>query len=183
MRAGSMSKRWQPAVIVLLLGVSLMRLDDGVAASNLTLKGALVAAACRIKAGDEALAIDLEAVTNAELYLNTRTVGKTFQIHLEECDTSISDSVTTTFSGIENTKLPGLLALDASPEKGVALGLETLAGSPLPLNIASGQQALSNGANVIAFKVFLQGEPQAIINQTIVAGHFTAVSTFTLAYP
>ena len=183
MRAGSMSKRWQPAVIVLLLGVSLMRSDDGVAASNLTLKGALVAAACRIKAGDEALAIDLEAVTNAELYLNTRTVGKTFQIRLEECDTSISDAVTTTFSGIENTKLPGLLALGGTIEKGVAIGLETLGGTPLPLNVASARQALSNGANVIAFKVFVKAEPQAIANRSIKPGEYTAVSTFTLAYP
>ena len=182
MRAESVSKRWQPVVIA-LLGVSLIWPDDGVAASNLALKGALVAAACKIKAGDEAMAIDLGVVTNAELYLYTRTVGKTFQIHLEDCDTSIGNSVTTTFSGTESTKLPGFLALGGSTEKGVAIGLETLAGTPLPLNVASDRQGLSNGANVIAFQVFLKGEPQAIINKTIVPGYFTAVSTFTLGYP
>ena len=131
MRAKSISKRWQPVVIA-LLGVSLIWPDDGVAASNLTLKGALVAAACKIKAGDETLAIDLGVVTSAELYRYTRTIGKTFQIHLEDCDTSISNSVTTTFSGTESIKLPGLLALGGTIEKGVAIGLETLGGTPLP---------------------------------------------------
>lgn len=183
MRVESKSKRWQPVVIALLLCASLVRPGDGLAASNLTLNGALVAAACKIRAGDEALAIDLGRVTNHYLYLNTRTVGQSFQIHLEACDTRISDSVTTTFSGNESTTLPGLLALSGTIEKGVAIGLETLAGIPLPLNVVSDRQVLSNGANVIAFKVFIKAEPQAITNRLIKPGHFTAVSTFTLGYP
>ncbi|MFH6569242.1 MULTISPECIES: fimbrial protein [Pseudomonas] len=183
MQAESKNQRWQPVVIALLLGATLMRPGAGLAADNLTLSGALVAAACKIKAGDEVLAVDLGAVTNADLYLYTRTVGKTFQIHLEDCNTGISNSVTTTFSGTENTKLPGLLALGGTIEKGVAIGLETLGGTPLPLNVASARQALSNGANVIAFKVFIKGEPQAVANRLIKPGYYTAVSTFTLDYP
>ncbi len=183
MQAESKSKRWQPAVIALLLGASLMRPDYGLAATGLTLNGALVAAACKIMAGDEALVIDLGEVTNHYLYLNTRTAGKTFQIHLEDCDTGISDKVTTTFSGNESTKLPGLLALGGTVEKGVAIGLETLAGIALPLNVTSAGQVLSIGANVIAFKVFVKAEPQAIANRSIKPGEYTAVSTFTLAYP
>lgn len=183
MQAESKNQRWQPVVIALLLGATLMRPGAGLAADNLTLSGALVAAACKIKAGDEVLAVDLGAVTNADLYLNTRTVGKAVQINLEECDTSISNTVRTTFSGSESTQLPGLLALGGTIEKGVAIGLETLAGTPLPLNVASAGQTLSNGANVIAFKVFLKAEPQAIANHSIMPGDFTAVSTFTLGYP
>lgn len=183
MRAESISKRWQPAVIALLLGAVFILPDDEVAASNLTLKGALVTAACNIKAGDEALAIDLGAVTNADLYLYTRTVGKTFQINLEDCDTGISNSVTTTFSGNESTQLPGFLALNGAGDQGVAIGLETLTDKPLPLNMVSDKQVLSNGNNVIAFKAFIKAEPQAIANKSITAGTFTAISTFTLDYP
>lgn len=183
MQAESRSKRWQPVVIALLLGAFLVRSGDGLAANNLILKGALVAAACKIKAGDETLAIDLRSISNRDLYLYTRTAGQAFRINLEDCNTAIGDTVTTTFSGIENTKLPGLLALGGTSEKGVAIGLETIAGTPLPLNVASDRQVLSNGANVIAFKVFVKAEPQAIANQTIMPGHFTAVSTFTLGYP
>ena len=183
MRVESKSKRWQPAVIALLLGASLMRPDYGLAATGLTLNGALVAAACKIMAGDEALVIDLGEVTNHYLYLNTRTAGKTFQIHLEDCDTGISNSVTTTFSGNESTQLPGLLALNGAGDQGVAIGLETLTDKPLPLNRVSDKQVLSNGNNVIAFKAFIKAEPQAIANKSITAGIFTAISTFTLDYP
>ena len=183
MRVESKSKRWQPAVIALLLGASLIRPDFGLAADNVTLKGTLVSAACKIKAGDEALVVDLGEVGSADLYYHGRTAGKTLLIHLEDCDTGISDKVTTTFSGNESTKLPGLLALGGTVEKGVAIGLETLAGIALPLNVTSAGQVLSIGANVIAFKVFVKAEPQAIANRSIKPGEYTAVSTFTLAYP
>jgi type 1 fimbria pilin len=183
MRAESISKCWQPAVIALLLGASLIRPDDGVAASSLKLKGALVTAACSIKAGDEALTLELEPVSNNYLYLNTRTLGKPFRIHLEGCDTRIGDTVTTTFSGNESTKLPGLLALNGAADQGVAIGMETLTDKPLPLNVVSDKQVLSNGNTVIAFKAFIKAEPQAITNRSITAGNFTATSIFMLNYP
>ena len=80
MQAESKNQRWQPVVIALLLGATLMRTGVGLAADNLTLSGALVAAACKIKVGDEALSVDLGVVNNRYLYLNTRTVGKAVQI-------------------------------------------------------------------------------------------------------
>lgn len=183
MKVECKKRPWQCVMIALVPGASLMGADYGQAATDLALKGALVAAACTIRVGDEALAIDLGKVGTHYLYLNTRTQGQTFQIHLEGCDTSISDKVTTTFSGSESIKLPGLLALDGSIEKGVAIGLETLAGAALPLNVASDRQVLSNGANVIALKAFVKAEPQAIANRLIKPGQYSAVSTFTLGYP
>ena len=53
---------------------------------------------------------------------------------------------------------------------------------PQQVNAASDRQILSNGANVIAFKVVVKAEPQAITNHSIVPGYFAAVSTFTLGY-
>lgn len=183
MRSESKSKRWQLAVIALLFGASLIRPDFGLAADNVTLKGTLVSAACKIKAGDEALVVDLGEVGSADLYYHGRTAGKTLLIHLEDCDTGISDSVTTTFSGNESARLPGFLALDGTLDHGVAIGLESLVGIPLPLNVVGDRQALSNGANVIALKAFVKAEPQAIANRSIKPGQYTAVSTFTLGYP
>ena len=183
MQVESKSQRWQPAVIALLLGVSLMRADDGLEASTLDLKGALVAQACTIKAGDEALAIDFGAVTNADLYLNLRTVSTPIQIHLEGCNTTIGNMVTTTFSGSESTQLPGFLALGGTVAKGVAIGLETRGGVLLPLNVVGDRQVLNNGANVIAFQAFIKAEPQALANRSIQPGQYTAVSTVTLGYP
>lgn len=154
------------------------------AADNLSFKGNLVAEPCTLRPGDDALSLDMKEVSPRELYANTRTSGRAFQIHLEGCDSSIADSVTTTFSGATNAALPGLLALDGgSAAQGIALGLETPTDVPLPLNIASDKQVLNDGANVIEFKAYVRAEPQAIVDQSIKAGAFTATSTFTLDYP
>ncbi|MFJ7883528.1 fimbrial protein [Pseudomonas sp. NPDC096917] len=154
------------------------------AADNLGFKGNLVAEPCTLRPGDDALSLDMKEVSPRELYANTRTAGRAFQIHLEGCDSSIADSVTTTFSGTPNAELPGLLALDGgSVAQGIALGLETPADVPLPLNVTSDKQALSDGANVIEFKAYVRAEPQAIADKSIKAGAFTATSTFMLDYP
>ena len=113
-----------------------------------------------------------------------RDRGKRFQLHLEDCDTTIGDSVTIMFGGTENRELPGLLALDGgSGATGIGVGIETLSDKPLPLNAVSDKQLLSDGNNVIELKAYVQGEPTAIRDQTIGHGAYTVTSTFTLDYP
>ncbi|WP_438867717.1 fimbrial protein [Pseudomonas sp. L1(2025)] len=159
-------------------------IPKGHAADNLSFKGNLVEEACTIRPGDEAITLELWDLTSKYLYLNTRSVGKRFQLHLEECDTTIGDSVTITFGGVENAELPGLLALDGgSGASGIGVGIETLSDKPLPLNAVSDKQVLSDGNNVIELKAYVQGEPKALLDQTIGHGAYTVTSTFTLDYP
>lgn len=154
------------------------------AADNLSFKGNLVEEACTLRPGDEAITLELWDLTSKYLYLNTRSVGKDFKLHLDDCDTSVGNTVTITFGGRENRELPGLLALDGgSGASGIGIGLETLASKPLPLNATSDEQVLTNGANVIELKAYVQGEPKAISDQTIGHGAYTVTSTFTLDYP
>ncbi|OPA86224.1 exotoxin [Pseudomonas fluorescens] len=154
------------------------------AADNLSFKGNLVEEACTIRPGDEAIILELWDVTSKHLYINTRTQGKGFKLHLEDCDTTIGDTVTILFGGRENTALPGLFALDGgSGASGIGIGLETPGNKPLPLNTVSDEQVLSNGSNVIELKAYVQGEPDAIRDQTIGHGRYTVTSTFTLDYP
>ena len=88
------------------------------------------------------------------------------------------------FGGRENSALPGLFALDGgSGASGIGVGLETPSNKPLPLNAVSDEQVLSNGSNVIELKAYVQGEPQAIREQTIGHGAYRVTSTFTLDYP
>ena len=156
----------------------------GYAADNLSFKGNLVEQACTLRPGDEAITFELWDVTSKHLYLNTRSQGRDFKLHLEDCDTTISNTVTIQFGGRENTALPGLFALDGgSGASGIGVGLETPSNTPLPLNAVSDEQVLSNGSNVIELKAYVQGEPQAISDQTIGHGTFTVTSTFTLDYP
>lgn len=182
MRHEMLHKGWACAGLACLLIFGLI--PAGQAADNLSFKGNLVEEACTIRPGDEAITLELWDVTSKHLYINTRSQGKGFKLHLEDCDTTIGNTVTITFGGRENMALPGLFALDGgSGASGIGVGLETPSNKPLPLNTVSDEQVLSNGNNVIELKAYVQGEPDAIRDQTIGHGLFTVTSTFTLAYP
>lgn len=151
--------------------------------NNVYLHGALVAEPCVIPPGDEEIQLDFGTIIDKYLYLNTRTPGQAFEIHLEECDLTLGKTVSVTFTGTENSALPGLLALDGgSAATGIAIGLETPSAQPLPLNKASDKLLLQAGSNRIALKAYVQGEPDALRNQGIERGPFSAVATFNLDY-
>ncbi|HAT2868626.1 TPA: type 1 fimbrial protein [Serratia marcescens] len=164
-------------VLVLNAGVALA------AANNLRLHGALVAEPCVIAPGDEEIALDFGTIIDKYLYLNTRTLGQTFEIHLAECDISLGKTVAITLLGTESLALPGLLAINAdSQAKGIAIGLETPEGKALPMNKTSDKYSLRAGGNSVALQAYVRGEPQAIERKTIGRGAFGAVATFRLEY-
>ncbi|MEW5494375.1 fimbrial protein [Enterobacter cloacae] len=145
--------------------------------------GTLVADPCIILPGDEEISLEFGSVIDKYLYLNQRTIGKLFQINLSECDLSLGNTVKVSFTGVESTALPGLLAIDGnSTARGVAVGIETLAGEPLPLNKDSGSQMLTPGSNSLSLMAYIQGEPQAIEEKSITLGTFSATATFNLEY-
>ncbi|WP_438271946.1 fimbrial protein [Serratia quinivorans] len=151
--------------------------------NNVYLHGALVAEPCVIPPGDEEITLDFGTIIDKYLYLNTRTLGQAFEIHLEECDLTLGKTVSVTFTGTESSALPGLLALDGgSAATGIAIGLETPSAKPLPLNQASDKSLLQEGGNRIALKAYVQGEPDALRDLRIERGPFSAVATFHLEY-
>ncbi|WP_211130677.1 fimbrial protein, partial [Serratia surfactantfaciens] len=160
-------------VLVLNAGAALA------AVNNLRLHGALVAEPCVIAPGDEEIALDFGTIIDKYLYLNTRTLGQTFEIHLAECDISLGKTVAITLLGTESLALPGLLAINAdSQAKGIAIGLETPEGKALPMNKTSDKYSLRAGGNSVALQAYVRGEPQAIERKTIGRGAFGAVATF-----
>ncbi|WP_375056776.1 fimbrial protein [Zobellella sp. DQSA1] len=166
------------AALALLAALPARGADD-----NMYFHGALVAEPCVIPPGEELIELDFGTVIDKYLYLNQRTHGQPFQLHLAECDPAIGNSVTVTFNGVESTALPGLLALDgASQASGIAIGIETREGRPLPLGEPSLVLALSEGDNLLEFKAYVRGEPQAIASEAIARGPFSAVATFSLEY-
>ncbi|CAI1772235.1 Fimbria A protein precursor [Serratia quinivorans] len=183
-RARSGHPRTQAVALLLaqaLIAIPLPSLaaDD----NNVHLHGALVAEPCVILPGDEDITLDFGTIIDKYLYLNTRTLGQAFDIHLEECDLTLGKTVSVRFTGTESTALPGLLALDGGSEAtGIAIGLETPSAQPLPLNQASNKSLLQEGSNSIALKAYVQGEPDALREQRIERGPFSAVATFHLEY-
>lgn len=146
-------------------------------------RGSLVAEPCTLLPEDENILLDFGTVIDKYLYLNTRTHSKPFQLRLTDCDISLGKTLKMTFSGPENAALPGLLALDGgSQASGVAIGMETPEGQPLPLNTQTGAYPLSDGNNVITLQAYVRGEPEAIKNKAIGRGAFSAIATFTLEY-
>nr|WP_273974774.1 MULTISPECIES: fimbrial protein [Serratia] len=150
---------------------------------NMRLHGALVAEPCVIPPGEDSIPLDFGAVETKYLYLHERTAGQGFSIHLADCDTSIAKTVQVAFTGTESGALPGLLAPAAgSTAAGIAIGLETPAAKPVPLNTATDKAELQSGDNVIALQAYVQGEPTAITGKSITEGAFSAVATFALTY-
>ncbi|MEW5558814.1 fimbrial protein [Enterobacter asburiae] len=172
------------ATSLLLLGVgSGISATVKAAENNMRFHGALVAEPCVIPPGEESITLDFGTVVDKYLYLNTRTVGQAFNIRLMNCDLSLGNIVSVTFSGMESIGLPGLLAVDTgSGAQGIAIGLETSEAKPVLLNKATDQFALQAGNNLIAIRAYVQGEPEAIRTQGITRGAFTATATFSLSY-
>lgn len=165
------------------LTAGLLALSGMAQADNVRLHGALVAEPCVIAPGDESVRLDFGTVIDKYLYTNQRTHGQAFDIHLTECDLSLGKTVKVTFSGTENPNLKGLLAIDGSSQAyGIAIGMETQAGQPLPLNKVGGGQRLVSGSNTLTVLAYVQGEPAAIANKTIERGPFSAIATFSLEY-
>lgn len=167
--------------VVLMVTLLLSLLAQG--ADNMRFHGALVAEPCVIPPGEEAIKLDFGTVIDKYLYLNQRTQGQLFRLHLTECDVNLGNTLKVTFSGMESPALPGMLALDgASQASGIAIGLETAYGKALPLNKSGKGYPLLGGDNVIELKAFVQGAPDALASQSIEKGPFSAVATFSLEY-
>lgn len=172
-----MNRLFRAVLLWLLVGPAAAQTAD-----NLHFTGALVQEACTLRPGDEELQIDLGATPDKYLYLNQRTRGKPFSLHLENCDPALGSTLEITFSGNESAALPGLLTPDAgSQARGIALGLETPQGQALPFDQPA-SFAVQAGTNRLDFISYIAGEPDAIKNKNIDKGLFTVSGTFTISY-
>lgn len=168
---------------LLLLGVYAPATAVTPSSVNIAYSGNLVTDPCTILPGNEEIQLDFGRVIDKQLYLNNRTQGQLFEIRLTECDLALGKTVKVTFTGTENSALPGLLAIDAASEAtGIAIGLETLEAKPLWFNKKSDGYPLQAGNSRIALKAYVRGEPQALTDKTLGRGPFSAVATFNLEY-
>ncbi|MCA6220740.1 fimbrial protein [Photorhabdus antumapuensis] len=139
--------------------------------------------ACDIQPGDDAITVDFGTVFGKHLYQNERSPGKAFSIHLINCDMTRAQEVNIKFLGKEDKELPGLLAFQpGSQASGAVVGIESLAGESISINKTIKKYSLNNGNTTLDFKAYVQGEPSAIKNHSIVFGRFSAISTFMLDY-
>lgn len=144
--------------------------------------GTLVALPCTIVPGMNNLYVDMGTIPTKSLYRFTRTAGKTLEFYLEDCDTSLGSTITATFTGPMDSD--GLLAFSSgSTAKGAGIGLEYLDGRPITINDGAVYKVpLRDGDMVIRMKAYVQGQKAALANQSLQAGDFSAVLTYSMSY-
>lgn len=170
-------------LLAVCMAVNVLSVQVRAADNNVKFKGTLVAEPCVVPPGNENIPLDFGTIIDKYLYANGRTKSEPFAITLTECDPAIAGTVRVTFTGTPNTALPDLLALDAgSTASGIAIGLETEDGTAQPLNKPSVALPLKQGAMVLNWLAYVQGEPDAIATRNITRGPFTATATFSLDY-
>lgn len=151
--------------------------------NNLQIGGTLVSEPCTLDVNDNTLLVDFGTVLDNTLYKDTRTLGLPFRVTLTDCDTSLAKSVNLTFSGQESVALPGLLITSGSGATGIAIGIETLDGVALPVNHPTPSYDLQDGTTAINLQAYVQAEPKALEQHSLVPGSFSAVATIDASYP
>ena len=165
-------------IVASLLLPSVQAVED-----NLYFSGTLVNEPCVLAAQDVLINLDFKTVINKDLYLNGRTQGRPIDLHLQNCDMDVGRRmVSITFSGNESSDSPGLLVIQSASVQGLVVGLETIQDTPLPLNKTHRMKELSSGDNLLSFKAYLQGEPEALANRALGLGDFESSLTFALSY-
>jgi type 1 fimbria pilin len=166
-----------------LLMLTTSGMQSANAADNLQIKGTLVTEPCVLEPTGNTLAIDFRTVIKKGLYKDKRTPAIPFTIALTECDTSIGKEVMLMLTGDESTALPGMLAPGGSGGTGIAIGIETPDKTPVAVNKKTSTYALQDGLTEIHLQAFVEAEPDAIKNQTLIAGEFSATATISASYP
>lgn len=176
----------QPWLFASLLAITLTSSPYAVSEQpqdNLIFSGSLVALPCILAEGKNTVELGFGTIAEKTFYYNDKVNTRPFKLELAECDLDVGNYVRIYFTGMKNSALPSLLALDpSSGAAGIAVGFQTEDGQPLPLEKETSKYLLKSGDNVITFNAYLKGEPEAVAKQNIVVGDFTATATFNLEY-
>ncbi|EAW0727646.1 type 1 fimbrial protein [Salmonella enterica] len=151
--------------------------------NNVHFSGTLVNTPCTLNLDDQSEFVDFGTIIDKYLYQYKRTNPKAFQIHLEDCDTTIGPSVSVSFTGTTDNELPGFFALDGGGiASGIAVGIETEDGKLIRAGNQSPQIPLQDGETTLHFNAIVAIKPTALINHSLVMGSFQSTVTFMLSY-
>ncbi|CAM8229219.1 fimbrial protein [Morganella morganii] len=173
-------KRFIPCMAVLCSGLLMCSAVHG---ADVEVKGQLVFEPCTLSQASENITLSFGTIVKNYFYTADRTPPEPFIIELTNCDTGIGTEAFVTFRGAESIALPGLLVPDNGTLPGLAIGIETPEGKQLQLNKTSPVYALSDGTTTLNFQGYVQAEPDAIRDKTLVTGDLSATATFEITYP
>lgn len=169
---------------MLFVSVSLcspMAYADG----NLQMDGTLVTEPCTLDPGLNTITVSFGTVIKKGLYREPRSSVQTFKVSLSDCDVSLGHDVTLTFTGEESQAegMSGYLATTGPGSTGIVIGIETQDGSAVAINEPTPAFKLHDGLSEIYFQAYVLATPEAVRNQSLAAGDFSATATLDIDYP
>ncbi|ECI3617820.1 TPA: fimbrial protein [Salmonella enterica] len=151
------------------------------ATPNVHYSGKLVAGACNLVVDNDTMAtVDFHTIGSDNFDANGQTTPVPFTLSLKDCKTALANGVVVTFQGVEDSTLPGLLALESSSiANGFAIGIETADQHPLIINASQGTEFMLAEGNTI---INLQAWLQKTSGENIMPGEFNASAMVNFEY-
>ncbi|RKS85116.1 type 1 fimbria pilin [Orbus hercynius] len=138
--------------------------------------GSIISGACSIAPGSVEQTVELGSINKAVLENKGSSNPRAFTIELEDCDTTVANSVSITFSGNANTIDTTLLGISSSA--GAAIQITDSNGTPIKLGEKTGEtHKLQDGSNTLLFSAYVKG-----VGDDINEGAFESISNFVLSY-
>ncbi|WP_434637242.1 fimbrial protein [Klebsiella sp. I138] len=172
------------ALLPLLLG-STAYAETKLVGGDMHFHGTVMALACSLPPNADKIEVDFGQIAAKDLYLSGRSQPQKFTIPLRDCNPDVFATISVTFNGTENPSLPNHLALNSGgpgSASGVAIGLSEENGTAIRLGQSTSRQAITEGPMELHFLSWVEAEPDALKNQSIEFGPFSASGTWTLNY-
>ncbi|WP_373888373.1 fimbrial protein [Enterobacter sp. M4-VN] len=91
---------------------------------GLQFQGVVVAEACRVDTGDKEMMVNMGRISSNRFHHLGEDVNPIpFDIHLKDCNTSVSDLVGVSFIGVSDGKNPDVLSIDEEPGMATGVGI------------------------------------------------------------
>lgn len=104
---------------------------------NMRFQGVIIAESCRVEAGDRQMTVKMGQISSNRFHAQGEDASPVpFNIHLQECSTTVSQRVGVAFHGVADGKNPDVLSVGEGPgiASGIGIALFDKEGSQLPLN-------------------------------------------------
>lgn len=152
---------------------------------DINFRGTVVALGCNIVPSSENIVVDFGEISTRDLYANGKSGLEEFKIELQGCSSAVFKAITVTFSGTQNANMPDRLAvssLSTNAASGIGIGLEESNGTAITLGTPTSATTISDVNMQLNFKAFVEGEPDALRDQTLQTGAFRATANYILNY-
>lgn len=133
-------KRMKSGLLMLLLPACALagnKWNVTLPGGNMRFQGVIIAESCRVETGDRQLTVQMGQISSNRFHATGEdTHPVPFDIHLEECNTAVSQRVGIAFHGVADGKNPDVLSVGEGPgiASGIGIALFDKEGSLLPLN-------------------------------------------------